>query len=261
MDDLHARYARDGFVRLDGAIPPDLLAELRAAVEPALVERGRSTTSDTRHQTMLDPVFFQRCFLDFLNLPALNRAAQAIIGREDLAVGGLALLVGAPEHRWCGWHRDHGDEHPEMPRMFEFPNGTIQFNCALYDDHSLWVIPGSHRRPSTEAEREHVASGGRPENMPGAINVHLRAGDCLLYRPIIWHAAEYRPERKRATFHGGWTDPDMIDRFECCRWGFDKNPSVLRSDHLVDGLGAYFGPQLERWRAAVRRHAPALISN
>jgi hypothetical protein len=28
-----------------------------------------------------------------------------------------------------------------------------QFNAALYDDHSLWIVPGSHNREDTPEER------------------------------------------------------------------------------------------------------------
>ncbi len=251
MDTLHGRFARDGFVLLKDAIPSALMEDLRAAVVPVLQLRAGGAT---RYQTILDERFFSHRYIYFLNLPALNRAAQAIIGREDLIAGGLALQIGSATRQWLGWHRDHGEQSPDLPARFAYATKTIQTNCPLYDDDCLWVIPGSQRRPSTAEE---LAHRGDPAAMPGAFNVQLRAGDCLLYQPIIWHAAEYRPEWKRATFHGGWMDPEMVDRFATCRWGFDKHPSLIRGEHLGE-LGPYYGPQLARYRAAALRYLPDL---
>ena len=32
--------------------------------------------------------------------------------------------------------------------------GTITWNISLFEDYSLWVVPGSNRRPNTAAEQE-----------------------------------------------------------------------------------------------------------
>jgi ectoine hydroxylase-related dioxygenase (phytanoyl-CoA dioxygenase family) len=97
-----------------------------------------------------------------------------------------------------------------------------QFNAALYDDHSLWVVPGSHNREDTPEERicfptatpaapelsEDASSEEREracleyaQHMPGSVPVVLFAGDCAFYRASGWHLGNYVPYIKRATLH------------------------------------------------------------
>jgi hypothetical protein len=224
---LRAQFAEQGFVVLRGAIPAPLLSELRVAVRPLqAAQAAGKTESPQRHQTCLEPAWFQHAFIDFLNLEANNRAAAEIIGVDDPAelCGGaslLAVLLGHDEDHCLQWHRDHG-ERGQTTAMWQRASRFIQTNCALYDDPSLWVVPGSHNRPSTAAEGHWAAthpSGKLPlpehhaslSGMPGSINVPLQAGDCVLYNSLIWHAASYLPAavRPRATFHSGWRHPDV----------------------------------------------------
>src|SRR6185436_9547384 len=94
-----------------------------------------------------------------------------------------------------------------------------QINCALYQDDSLWVVPGSHARDDTPEERaafpdgEPTAPSFQTESneerermclaycrrMPGAVRVHLDPGDLCVYRGTLWHMGNYVPYAKRAT--------------------------------------------------------------
>eukprot|EP01052_Picozoa_sp_SAG31_P025481 SAG31_NODE_2235_length_6123_cov_2.723274_9_plen_175_part_00 len=166
--------------------------------------------------------------------------------------------------------QDFGDEHPEAPALWDRSCGFIQTNCALFDDPSLWVVPASHDRPSTPQELEHrkEPEGAKPlaehsaalSKMPGAVNIKLRAGDCLLYNPLTWHAVSYLPSRVRATFHGGWRHPDLPYEFEAMRWGLAQNPWFAKPAYMGH-LGRYFGAQLSHLRGVMRRYAPELMEN
>jgi hypothetical protein len=105
-----------------------------------------------------------------------------------------------------------------------------QFNGALYDEHALWVVPGSHNRPDTDIEREQFFDRqiGHPKwpegltpveieaaclqyarSMPGAQQIVLCAGDVAFYRSVSWHIGNYVPYGKRATLHDGfYSDAD-----------------------------------------------------
>ena len=47
--------------------------------------------------------------------------------------------------------------------------------------------------------------------MPGAVQLHLDAGDFALYRNTLWHIGNYVPYRKRATIHDGALTAEFKD--------------------------------------------------
>ncbi len=277
MNKIYEQYAEQGFILIPGGIPADLLRELQADFEPLLQARDAGGTSlDWRHQTILEPKHFHRSFVEFLNLPVLSRTAESAFGTTNLSFAGLAVLLGRNVNSLCKWHRDFNDADPEIDALLSNPRMLMQFNCAVFDDPALWVVPGSHNRPTRADERDFAAKLESLEftgpfepalkftpdplgGMPGAKHVPLKAGDCLLYNPILWHSAEYRPEWRRATLHGGWRDASKVDQFQALRWGLDHNPWLLRPDYLGD-LGENFAPQLERYQGQVRKYAPQLLN-
>ena len=133
---------------------------------------------------------------------------------EMLVMELFNLLVspsGKKDFELC-WHRD--DVRPDVGPDEELrqlnekaPGGRqlhAQYNIALYEDSSLVVVPGSHRRPRTEAER--TADPYAPE-LPGQAVVHMSPGDAVFYDSNILHRGIYsgidaRSETGRMTLHG-----------------------------------------------------------
>ncbi|CAJ2505149.1 Uu.00g125430.m01.CDS01 [Anthostomella pinea] len=74
-----------------------------------------------------------------------------------------------------------------------------QYNLALYPDSSLIVIPGSHARPRTEAER--VPDPYAPA-LPGQLVVYLEPGDIVFYDNNILHRGVYDCTKERMSLHG-----------------------------------------------------------
>jgi ectoine hydroxylase-related dioxygenase (phytanoyl-CoA dioxygenase family) len=144
------------------------------------------------------------------------------------------VLLEPAEFPWCtDWHRDWRDHMPEEIFEAEFRedwdaqtfdiDAMNQINCALYEDPSTWIVPGSHYRqrnlPGEVAARRmfdarkhrgapDVSSVQRERDcmayvlgMPGAVQLRLNAGDFALYRSSAWHMGNYVPYRKRATIH------------------------------------------------------------
>lgn len=99
------------------------------------------------------------------------------------------------------WHRD--DVRPDLSPEAEAadlaaksPAGKqlhAQYNIALTPDDSLVVIPGSHRRPRTEDERN---ADPRAEHLPGQVVVRLKPGDAVFYDSNILHRGVYQPTKK-----------------------------------------------------------------
>ena len=124
------------------------------------------------------------------------------------------LLVSPSENKdfELEWHRDdiRPDASPEEEEKLlaeKSPNGHqlhAQYNIALFDDASLIVVPGSHKRVRTETERN--ADPYEP-NLPDQVVVELKSGDAVFYNSNILHRGIYRginygPELGRMTLHG-----------------------------------------------------------
>jgi hypothetical protein len=139
---------------------------------------------------------------------AIVECVEEILGLErgqgeDVLIMELYNLLVRPEKDFeLRWHRDDipadASEEEELKRLRE-PSWHAQWNLALYDDHSLVVVPGSHARARTHAER---TADAFTKFMPGAEIVHMKAGDVVFYNNNILHRGVYDSKVERMTLHG-----------------------------------------------------------
>jgi hypothetical protein len=135
---------------------------------------------------------------------ALVEPVKEILGCEDddLIMELYNLLVRPDSDFELRWHRDDisGDAtaEEEMQRLRE-PSWHAQWNLALYDDHSLVVVPGTHQRARTEAERN---ADPFTKFMPEQKVVAMKAGDAVFYNNNILHRGVYDSKVERMTLHG-----------------------------------------------------------
>ena len=226
-DAARASLARDGFVVLPGTSFPRLHALL-----PALRSAAASLTTSARDgewpyirtlpkqfppwpsdpsagiwgvQHLLHPSnpsspLFAESYFD----PDLTRlVAELIECREDELVMELYNLLVKPDHDFeLRWHRDDipatATPEEELARLNK-PGFHAQWNLPLYDDASLIVVPGSHARARTEAER--TAEPYQAE-LPNLKVVKLKAGDVVFYNNNILHRGVYDSSKERLTLHG-----------------------------------------------------------
>jgi ectoine hydroxylase-related dioxygenase (phytanoyl-CoA dioxygenase family) len=232
-------YHSDGLTILRDVIPAALLSELRAQTDIAreITRRERGPQAQRLQPVYRYPVLDPAPFRDFLRLPELRRTVEAILGSEHTESDIMGVLFEPGEAAWATpWHRDWGYNVPgiDLDAFFEAalqkPAMFNQLNAALYDDHSLWVVPGSHNRHDTPGEQETFGGDIPPPGpaltpemtpterelcclsytraMPGAVQVALGAGDVAFYRAVGWHIGNYVPYTKRATLHDGFYGPD-----------------------------------------------------
>ncbi|KAK3303241.1 uncharacterized protein B0T15DRAFT_486725 [Chaetomium strumarium] len=103
------------------------------------------------------------------------------------------------------WHRDDipwsATPEEETARLKREGDRYVhtQWNLPLWDDDSLVVVPGSHKRARTQAERD---ADPFDENLPGQVKVQLKAGDVVFYDNNILHRGVYDGEKERMTLHG-----------------------------------------------------------
>jgi len=232
-------YLLDGFTVLRGLIPASLLADLRLETDKARVIAREQNGPQTQR---LQPVYAypelrHECFRDFLNLPEFVKTVYGILGDDHPQSEIMGVLLEPAGKPWAtNWHRDWMHHNAkidpvEFSKLMRNPLMFNQFNAALWDDHSLWVVPGSHDRDDTPEEiaafgqvpvpppsfKDHQSNEERElicgeylRQMPGAHQVSLLAGDCAFYRSCQWHIGTYVPYTKRATLHDGFYGPDDL---------------------------------------------------
>ena len=205
-------FRRHGFVVIPNILAGHDLEALRAAAarlvarcragEHAWVRRSPSREDLWGVGKMFQPTSFEPELIEAMCVPAILAANEAIIGPSRLAV--VSFLFNPEREDWDGpWHRDSQyllpHQHERQRELVTAPTWSVQWNVALYDDDALEVVPGSLERWNTPEEQA-VIDGG-PGPMPGAETVNLRAGDGVIYTPLLVHRGRYRSGSPRATLH------------------------------------------------------------
>ena len=229
FSELHTEeFNTRGATVFRGVLPPSLVRDLRRATDIAR-DIARAIHPDGAQAQRLMPVadtgIDMRPFEDYRDLEPLREAIGNVISPEhgQGALDIIAVLVEPAGMPYCtAWHRDGRNvlsEEEYNATVIPDRNGA-QANCALYEDFSLWFVPGSDSRPDLPHEKsvrpihpeEPDLSGlGYEERerfcidyataMPDAECLHLHAGDFALYRACAWHLGSYLPHVRRTTLH------------------------------------------------------------
>ncbi|KAH8671652.1 phytanoyl-CoA dioxygenase [Xylariales sp. PMI_506] len=217
---------RDGFVVLSGAVSGVQLERLRSAAQSATALAREGKWADVRtlpkqfppwnvaeaadkgiwgvqgvmHPDMPMHDEFTKMYFSDVILKPTKELLQC--SDDDLVMELFNLLVRPDRDFELRWHRDDipatATAEEEMERLGQ-PAFSAQWNLALYDDASLVVIPGSHRRARTETERE---AGPFEKVLPEQLIVQLKPGDVVFYNNNILHRGVYDSSIERMTLHG-----------------------------------------------------------
>lgn len=220
---LRAHLERDGFVLIPLGLNEDV-STLREACSH-ITEHARSGKwpyirtlpkqfppwpSDATNgiwgvQHLLHPqmpfqeVFAKSYFSDIIISPIMQILE---CDEDDLVMELYNLLVRPDKDFALRWHRDdippQASAEEEMKRLNE-PAWHAQWNLALYDDNSLIVVPGTHKRPRTDVERD---ADPFTQHLPGMRVVEMKAGDLVFYDNNIIHRGVYDSGIERMTLHG-----------------------------------------------------------
>lgn len=227
---LLERLNRDGFVVISSAIPPAQLEQLRAATHQvaSLARVGswssvrtlpkqfppwpRNSPDVAREhgiwgvQGMMHPDLpHSATFAAMYFSDAVVGPTKELLQCDDdgeLVMELFNLLVRPDRDFELRWHRDDipatATPEQELARLNQ-PAYSAQWNLALYDDASLIVVPGSHVRARTDAERD---ADPFSKDIPGQMVVFLKAGDVVFYNNNILHRGAYDSRVERMTLHG-----------------------------------------------------------
>lgn len=271
---LHDQLNRDGFVVLKNFLDQQEIDEYKAASKRAieLAREGKWPEVRTRGKQFppwpknfspdiwglsgllnpgwaeLDPELpkvFQKVYAN----PKLVDAACDIlqISKDEVVMELLNMLINPMTDFSLDWHRDdikpEATAEEEMQRL-ALPDQGAQFNLSLCKDDCLIVVPKTHLRARTEAERAATTGSDRQGFIEGEIVVPLGPGDCVFYNNNILHRATYNSKVERITLHGSYGHPvngkvraENILQFGLGSWIQDFHPTdpqlLQMRSHLV----------------------------
>lgn len=228
---MNEKFLTDGFVILPDVVPPDQLDSLRDTVDE-LVERHRAVDEswDTNPTPRVDMGRYVDAETDqalrfVLGETTLGVSTQLLgCSPDSVALSSMSVLCNPefepdappPSGQSWGtdprnWHRDIRPDHDAPLSALladEQANGPAytQWNIALYDDSILHLIPGSHRRLTSEVERTQLREeGGTRSRLSGSLRAELKPGSGVVYNSMLLHwGSKYSNRQKRRTVHLGY---------------------------------------------------------
>ena len=231
LDGKRAQLSSNGYVIVRNVVPPEILAQLRRDID-AIVAREREADPnwDTTNQprgSIGDRVDEQTigAFEFILHENTYGLSARLLECPKSMVAYTIAQVLANPEftpgdperpgQEWGtdprNWHRDfRPDTDGPLSAVLEDQkaNGIayIQWNIALYRDHILYIVPGSHRRLNSKIESSHLSQQrGTLTPLPESLRVELEPGDGVVYNSIILHwGSKYTHREKRRTIQLGY---------------------------------------------------------
>ena len=213
-----------GFLTLKQAVEPRLVADLNAALDafPPLAydewhgNVHRFDNHGNAGMELQNIVEAGRPFEELIDHPSYIDHYRHYCGEEGTYVEGLFIdECFASIRRSGGYFSMHsGGNHGIVRNQFRyigdrFRCGQVNMLLALTDigpgDGGTLVIPGSHKSNLTHPGIEAAAKAGTNNQalIEGAIEIHLKKGDVLLFVDAICHGASERtnPGERRAVIY------------------------------------------------------------
>ena len=240
----------NGYLILKNAVSSDLLARLNAAfdefpdIEP-MAWYGNAQRRDYTKETGYELHNVVECgaaFEELIDHPGWIDYVSHYCGEEKSYVQGLFIDEAIASIRRSGGHHPvhSGGFQGAMRGAFGYKNGV--FRCgqvnvilALTDVHEgdgpTMVVPGSHKSNMVHpeflnpkrGEEWQEGKGGSVDGVPGAVEVHMKAGDAIVFVDATSHGSAKRVnpgERKIAVYRYG-------SSWNRTRWGYHASPEVL----------------------------------
>jgi len=210
------QFREDGYVIIEGVIP-SLLIPLRQAADRIIDQARAGTWQAARHcpdgediwgvSSLLHPDVNESVFAEYLASEHVLDVARQLLDDNELRLGLTNMLINPARQDYAiAWHRDSGDPtltgEDELAYLNDLMHG-VQWNAALYDEACLRIVPGSHKRNITDAERD-VLLNHPLDAMPGELRVELKAGQTVYYNAMLLHKGDYPTATRRVTLHANF---------------------------------------------------------
>jgi ectoine hydroxylase-related dioxygenase (phytanoyl-CoA dioxygenase family) len=208
--DLH------GYLLIEDALSPEEVKKYRDAIyrlarekvaDPSRWdERGEPQDGLTVHRPIeKDPVF-----LEIVDHPAVLPVLQQLVGEAPILIDNDAELSPRHSHR-KGWHRGVGT-HGFFVEDGQFFCTMVKCIWYLSDvrkgENATRIIPGSHKSRIAPS----WADGDRAADLPGQVELEVRAGTVLIFSEACLHAGNINPsDRTRVNMYfnygPSWVQP------------------------------------------------------
>ena len=188
---------RDGFAVVPSVLPPALIAELAAQVEPLpqvfpAGVRGLAAKASKVHELaqsqgvrrLVEPVLGEDARL--VRSILFNKSTDAnwqVAWHQDLSI---AVQQRTDANGFVAWSMKDGVQHVQPPAHVLERMLSVRLHLDRADENNgaLWLAPGSHRLgriPASEA--------ASMADRLGKELCAVKAGDALLFRPLTLHAS------------------------------------------------------------------------
>ena len=256
------KYHEQGYVVVDDAVDPDMMDELEAAgrrvrdkIRAGEVDVHSILGENREPQViwgLIAPEFRESIFAEYLISEPVEAYTHAFLGQELRLGWAVIFCTGNQVPYDSTWHRDLGSAdkgasaEEELALLNYSQYNLVKWHLALVDDPCFRVVPGSHRRYRTEAEREVLIERPR-DPMPGERTIEVKRGQTVFWNGKTIHRG-VTPEglKERMSLHGGMAqyredDPPEEKLDERFRWRLSPN--------LRENLPAKMQLYYDRWRA------------
>ncbi|MEM7538547.1 MAG: phytanoyl-CoA dioxygenase family protein [Chloroflexota bacterium] len=190
-EDERHRFEKDGYLIIEDAIPPALLARLNTAVDriDADVRREKDLAPNDGHN-VFDFIGQDDAFMELLDWPKTFPKVWGVLGWNINLYHSHFIVtppnaISGPGHTGLNWHKDSGRLNIELETD---PQPRISLKVAFFltdtselGHANLYVIPGSHLRNKLERPEE-----GEPE---GSMAVRVKPGTAVFFDRRIFHAS------------------------------------------------------------------------
>lgn len=287
------KFRQDGYLIIKNVVPPEQLDDLRLTVE-LMVDREKAQSAALRKDDEPRGGAWYQNPQPRLGLSSIDAQTADVI---DLCLGETtfgvsqqllqapaalttfgALCSGLIDYGYTDWHRDasSAEQAPlsgmQMDLMENAP-GYLQWNIALYDDEVFWVLPGSHKQPTSEAQRQQLLLDPKSQ-LEGGVPAVLNAGDGVVYPNLMMHWGSTYTSKLRRTIHMGyrsfggaifpylhqldWYHDDGFLQYvsAAAREHFERSAELYNKER--DQIEATLGAMIDRDKAAFRQHLATL---
>jgi hypothetical protein len=139
--------------------------------------------------------------LDAVAEPRLIDVVNAALDEPFQFVGTSFYFNPSGEAYSGQWHKDKGED-PDDPRDWQ-TGVALQLQIPLAPSDDLQLVPGSHKRDYSDAERriifENDGKNSGADDMPGAVRLSLAPGDAVLFNNLCIHRGRYHKDKPRRT--------------------------------------------------------------
>lgn len=200
-----------GYLILENAVEPDLLAALNLAFDKLPPLKVGEWWGNAHRRDYTDATGFElhNCveagapFERLIDHPSWIEYVRHYAGEEQAYTAGLFIDECIASKRQAGGHHPahSGGWRGALRGAYRYQDGV--FRCGQVNiivaltnigpgDGPTMVVPGSHKSHFPHPQQGDYSRGDRMDALPGAVPVHLKAGDAVLFVDGIMHGGSSR---------------------------------------------------------------------